>query len=87
MQSCRSNVEEWKALRSPPDARLVLLFEHRTMYVPRPAEIATPFFQAGGFTPPEAFADAECVIEALRRDGIRHVVMTRSPVGPDHARE
>ena len=72
---------------TPPDARLVLLFEHRTMYVPRPAVIATPFFQASGFTPPEAFADAERVTAALKRDGITHVVMTRSPIGPDHARD
>jgi hypothetical protein len=71
----------------PAGARLMVLFEHRGLYLPRPHVIGTPFFQPRGFSPPEEFGDAERVLAALQRDGITHVVMTRAPAGPDHSPE
>ena len=45
------------------DARLLLLFEHRSLYIPRQCLIGTPFFQAQGLPPPEQFSDADCVLQ------------------------
>lgn len=69
----------------PQPARLLLLFEHRGLYLPRPYLIGTPFFQPGGFTPPEQFARPEALLEFLQREGITHMVMTKSLVGPDRS--
>lgn len=76
-----------QALRehTSPNARLLLLFEHRRFYLPRSATIGTPFFQERGFTPPEQFNTPESIIAMLRREGITHVVMTNAPAGPDQA--
>jgi hypothetical protein len=73
--------------RTPPNARLLLLFEHRGLYVPRAHLIGTPFFQPGGFTPPERFASREAVQELLQQHGVTHVVLTKSLVGPDRSPE
>lgn len=76
-----------QALRThtPEHARLLLLFEHRGLYLPRPYLIGTPFFQPGGFTPPEQFAHQQALLEFLQAEGITHVVMTKSLVGPDRS--
>jgi hypothetical protein len=71
--------------RTPPDAKLMLLFEHRSLYVPREAIIGTPYFQEEGLTPPEDFATAAPLLELLRRNGVTHLVMATSPLGPDWA--
>jgi hypothetical protein len=68
---------------TPTDARLMLLFEHRGFYMPRPHVIGTPIFQEAGFSPPEAFESPERIMEVLRRERITHVVMTKVPAGPD----
>ena len=70
---------------TPPGARIMLLFEHRGLYIPRTYTIGTPFFQAGPLTPPERFTDGQRILEVLRQNRITHVVMTRMPAGPDHA--
>jgi hypothetical protein len=68
---------------TPANARLLLLFEHRGFYIPRPHQIDTPFFQERGFTPPEQFRDADAVLALLAREKITHVVATTKPTGPD----
>jgi hypothetical protein len=70
--------------KTPADARLMLLFEHRGFYLPRPYTIATPFFQESGFTPPESFRDSTKIMEVLARERITHVVLAEQVVGPDH---
>ena len=71
--------------RTPPDARLLLLFEHRGFYMPRSYVIGTPFYQEACFTPPEPFGDAARVMEVLARERITHVAMTKQLAGPDKA--
>jgi hypothetical protein len=73
------------AEKTPPDARLLVLFEHRSFYIPRQCTIGTPFFQEAVFTPPEPFSDPARIMEILRNDGISHVVMAKKPLGPDRA--
>jgi hypothetical protein len=72
---------------TPRDAQVLLLFEHRGFYVPRSCQIGTPFFQEGGFTPPEAFATADRVMELLDREQATHVVLPKAPIGPDQLPE
>ncbi len=73
--------------QTPADARILMLFEHRLLYVPRPAQIATPYFQERWCMPPEDFATAEAFLTQLTRNGITHVVLAKSPVGPDWSPE
>jgi hypothetical protein len=70
-----------------PDARVMLLFEHRSFYLPRDCVIGTPFFQELGFTPPEDFSDPARIMKVIARERISHVVMAKKPSGPDRARE
>jgi hypothetical protein len=73
------------AEQTPPEARLMLLFEHRGFYIPRDFRIGTPFFQDAVFTPPESFSDPAQIMEVLSRERMTHVVMAREPLGPDRA--
>jgi len=61
--------------RTPPDAKVLLLFEERTLYMPRRCSIGTPFFQSEWLTPPEK---AGGLAEAIRKGGFTHV-LARSP--------
>jgi hypothetical protein len=71
--------------RTPADARVMLLFEHRGFYVPRDYVIGTPFFQEAGFTPPERFDDVDPIMELLQRERITHLVVAKEVRGPDVA--
>ncbi len=73
--------------RTKEDARLLLLFEHRSLYIPRRCVIGTPFFQAQGFTPPEQFSDADSILQYLIANKITHVIFATKPIGPDRSRE
>lgn len=64
-------------------AKLMLLFEHRGLYMPRPQVVGTPFFQEAGFTPPERFGTSQSIMELLAREEITHLVMTKALTGPD----
>ncbi|NLS91299.1 MAG: hypothetical protein GXX96_03825 [Planctomycetaceae bacterium] len=68
---------------TPPDAKLLLLYEHRGFYLPRQNVIGTPLFQEGPFTPPEHYADPDHVMDVLRREQITHVVIPSVAMGPD----
>lgn len=68
---------------TPPDARLALVYEHRGFYIPRRYVIATPLFQEGPFSPPEAFRDASRVVKWLHDERISHLVMAKNRIGPD----
>ncbi len=71
------------AEHTPPDARLMVLFEHRGFYLPRRHEIGTPLFQEANFMPPEDFRDPQRVLEHLRERKITHVLYPNAPAGPD----
>ncbi len=72
---------------TPPEAKLLLLIEHRVLYLPRANVIGTPFFQEAIFTPSEEFATPDRVLEVLERNQITHLVVAKSAVGPDRAPE
>jgi hypothetical protein len=75
-------VQAIQALTSP-DAKLMLLVEHRGFYIPRQHTIGTPLFQEGPFTPPEQFASVDSMIEVLKHKKITHVVAATVNRGPD----
>lgn len=75
------------AEQTPPDARLLLVFEHRLLYLPRETQIGTPFFQERWFMLPGDFMSAEPVLAQLRSGDITHLVIAKSPVGPDWSPE
>lgn len=70
---------------TPPDAKLMLLYEHRGFYLSRRYLIGTPLFQEGPFSPPEQFADAESVLRILRQQEFTHVVIAKVNPSPDQA--
>jgi hypothetical protein len=71
----------------PANTRLLVLFENRTLYLPQPALVGTPFFQERGFTPPEAFADPATIRARLHEFQITHIVLAKGPLGPDRLAE
>lgn len=68
---------------TPPNAKLLLLFENRGLYVPRQYVLGTPFWQAACFTPPERYQTKEAVTAELQRLGVTHVLMGLSNQDPD----
>ncbi len=68
---------------TPAEAQLLLVLEHRLLYMPRSAQIGTPFFQEAWLMPPRDFVTAERLIAQLQQGGITHLVIAKSPVGPD----
>ncbi|MGE0760389.1 MAG: hypothetical protein AB7O38_25470 [Pirellulaceae bacterium] len=71
--------------KTPPQARVMLLFEHRGYYLPRDHQVGTPLFQEGPFTPPERYGTSTAVLAAIQAHAISHVVLAKGPVGPDQA--
>ncbi len=71
--------------RTPPDARLLLLLEHRSLYLPRWSRIGTPLFQEAFFAPVSGFTDVESVMNVLLKNSFTHVVLAKAPAGPDQA--
>ena len=65
---------------APPEARVLLLFERRSLYVPRQAVHGTPFFQALRFTPPPASAEE---LYAGLKD-MDYILLGDSRRGADH---
>jgi hypothetical protein len=72
---------------TPANARILLLFENRSLYIPRPTLIGTPFFQAETFTPPEQFASAERIMNHLKEKEVSHVVLATKSVSPERSTE
>ncbi len=70
---------------TPKEATILMLLEHRTLYIARRCMIGTPFFQARGFTPPEKFATHDAFRKYVEQTAITHVVVANRPVGPDRA--
>lgn len=73
--------------RTPPDATVMLLFEHRTLYIPRRTVIATPFFQGRLLTPPETLATHAELLTAIHASGATHVLFGLANQDPDRLPE
>lgn len=70
-------------MKTPQDAKFLLLFENRGLYMPRRYEIGTPFFQEKYFTPSEDFEDEDKILEVLRKNEITHILVGLSLRDPD----
>jgi hypothetical protein len=68
---------------TPPDARVLLLFEQRGLYIPRAYRIGTPFFQGRYFTPSERTRTREEFLAVLAEEHITHVLVGYNPNDPD----
>ncbi len=66
-----------------PDACILMLFEHRTLYIPRQARIGTPFWQDAVFMPPEQYSGVEAFVEELHRAEADYVVLGFTWLDPD----
>ncbi len=67
----------------PRDSKVVTLFEHRLAYLPPGVEIATPYFQSKYFTQAAIPASTDYILEQLRQQRVKYVVLTMTPAGPD----
>jgi hypothetical protein len=67
---------------TPQGAKLLLLFEHRGLYLRRAREIGTPGFRTGG-VPRGCETDSDFFHNWLKKKGITHVVLANTPQGPD----
>ncbi len=73
------------AQQTPPGSRVMLLFERRMLYLPRPARNGTPNFQQRNFTPVPETADN--VLEVLRREKIDYLMLGATERDPDYLTE
>ena len=67
----------------PPDARLMLLYENRGLYIPNKHTIGTPLFQESPLSPPEAYSNPASIMKALDNAQITHMLVAKAPLGPD----
>ena len=76
-------IETMNALadKTPSDSKVMLLFERRGLYCPRPYVIGTPYFQARYNTPPPS--NSESLYNLLRANGINYVVLGGTNKNPD----
>lgn len=74
-------------LRTSQNAKILLLFENRGLYLPRKHEIGTPFYQQKYFTPPENYCDANTILSVLKQNKITHILVGLSLSDPDRLPE
>jgi hypothetical protein len=66
---------------TPEDAKILLVFDNRSLYIPRATELGTPFFQSKHFTPlPE---NPEALVAHCREHGISHILAGYASRNPD----
>ncbi len=68
---------------TPKDAKLLMLLEHRTFYIPRECVVGTPFFQSRLFGSSNEMANDANLITRLRSEGFSFIGLAKQPVGPD----
>jgi len=71
----------------PPDAKLILIFENRGLYMNKNYVIGTPFFQEEFFTPPEQITIASQIMDVLNKNKITHLLIGLSENDPDRLSE
>jgi len=67
---------------TPENAKIMMLFEHRSLYFPRTCRIGTPFFQEKYFTPPDLLKK-EDVIKTLKDNKFNYLLISLQSEGPD----
>ena len=73
------------AEKTPQQAKIMLIFERRGLYMARPYVIATPYYQERYFTPLPKSGDE--VMDVLKREKIDYILVGASGVNPDHLEE
>jgi hypothetical protein len=76
--ACQAIQEE-----TPPDARVLLLFEQRGLYIPRDYRIGTPYFQGKYFTPAGRNWTPDGFLGVLAEEHITHVLVGYNVNDPD----
>jgi hypothetical protein len=71
----------------PQNAKLMLIFENRGLFINKNHVIGTPFFQSEFFTPPEQIADSSQIMEILKNNKITHLLIGLSENDPDRLPE
>ncbi|MBN2642200.1 MAG: hypothetical protein JXR78_11130, partial [Victivallales bacterium] len=66
---------------TPKDAKVLLVFDNRSLYIPRKTELGTPFFQSRHFTPMPENHDE--LIAHCRKHGISHILAGYASRNPD----
>ncbi len=76
-------IEAMSALagKTPPDSRVMLIFERRGLYCPRPHVIGTPYLQAKYNTPSPS--TPELLYNSLRKENIQYIILGGSNRNPD----
>lgn len=70
------------AEKTPQQAKIMLVFERRGLYMARQYVIATPFYQEQYFTPLPNTSDE--IMEVLKKEKIDYILIGASEVNPDH---
>lgn len=73
--------------RLPKNAKLMLIFENRGLYISKDYVIGTPFVQAEFFTPPEKISAPSQIMGVFRKNKITHVLIGLSEIDPDRLPE
>jgi len=68
---------------TPKDAKVMLIFEHRGLYIPRRHVIGTPYFQSKYFTDADSSLTPENIRATLKAEGISYVLVGLSSNDPD----
>jgi hypothetical protein len=71
----------------PPDAKLMLIFENRGLYINKNYVVGTPFFQDEFFTPPEQITAPSQIMDILKKEKITHLLIGLSENDPDRLPE
>ncbi len=70
-----------------PDAKLMLIFENRGLYISKNYVVGTPFFQDEFFTPPEQITAPSRIMDVLNKNKITHILIGLSENDPDRLPE
>ncbi len=74
-------------LKTAPNSKFLMIYENRTLYMPRRFETGTPFFQAKQFTPPENFSSPAEILKVLKQGSFTHLYVGLEVEDPDRLSE
>ena len=69
----------------PKNMTLMLINEHRSLYIPGKCVIGTPLFQEKYLTPPSQFTEKEVVLKHLKKHNISYLLVAFNPANPDRS--
>jgi hypothetical protein len=78
LQACQAILNKTRS-----NAKVLLLYEQRGLYIPRDYVVATPYFQEKLFTPLEKSQAGDDFLATLRAEQITHVLVAYDISDPD----